>query len=112
MIALIRIVVQLLSDVCRFAVLLLRPSGALAAENLFLRRQLALYQERGMKPHRVDAAMRIGLTLLSRLFDWRAALVVVRPETLIRWHRARGSGYCGVSGRVWGVRRFHWNFAS
>jgi putative transposase len=26
--------------------------------------------------------------LLSRLFDWRDALVVVRPETLIRWHRA------------------------
>jgi putative transposase len=21
------------------------------------------------------------------LFDWRSALVVVRPETLIRWHR-------------------------
>jgi putative transposase len=28
------------------------------------------------------------LTLLSRLFNWRDALVVVRPETLIRWHRA------------------------
>jgi transposase InsO family protein len=28
------------------------------------------------------------MTLLSRLFDWRDALVVVRPETLIRWHRA------------------------
>ena len=26
--------------------------------------------------------------MLSRLFDWRDALVVVRPETLIRWHRA------------------------
>jgi putative transposase len=26
--------------------------------------------------------------LLSRLFDWRDSLVVVRPETLIRWHRA------------------------
>jgi putative transposase len=25
---------------------------------------------------------------LSRLFDWRDALVVVRPETMIRWHRA------------------------
>ena len=24
---------------------------------------------------------------LSRLFDWRGALVVVKPETLIRWHR-------------------------
>jgi len=30
----------------------------------------------------------VSLTLLSRLFDWRDALVVVRPETLIRWHRA------------------------
>jgi transposase InsO family protein len=28
------------------------------------------------------------LALLSRLFEWRASLVVVRPETLIRWHRA------------------------
>lgn len=26
--------------------------------------------------------------MLSRLFEWRDALVVVRPETLIRWHRA------------------------
>lgn len=29
-----------------------------------------------------------SLAFLSRLFDWRSALVVVRPETLIRWHRA------------------------
>ena len=29
----------------------------------------------------------MSLALLSRLFDWRDALVVVRPETLIRWHR-------------------------
>jgi hypothetical protein len=26
--------------------------------------------------------------LLARLFDWRDALVVVRPDTMIRWHRA------------------------
>jgi transposase InsO family protein len=88
MIALIKIAVQLLSDVCGFAILLFRPSGALVAENLFLRRQLALYQERGVKPRRVDAATRISLAWLSRLFDWRAALVVVRPETIVRWHRA------------------------
>ena len=40
------------------------------------------------KPRRIDAATRISLVLLSKLFDWRDALVVVRPETLIRWHRA------------------------
>jgi len=28
------------------------------------------------------------LALLSRCFDWRSALVVVRAETLIGWHRA------------------------
>ena len=55
---------------------------------LFLRRQLALYMERGVKPRRVDAATRMSLALLSRLFEWRSALVVVRPQTLIRWHRA------------------------
>jgi aromatic ring-opening dioxygenase catalytic subunit (LigB family) len=36
----------------------------------------------------MDPATRITLALLSRYFDWRDALVVVRPETLIRWHRA------------------------
>ena len=66
----------------------LRPRRSVEAENLFLRRELALYQERGVKPRRVDAATRVSLAVLSRLFDWRDALVVVRPETLIRWHRA------------------------
>jgi putative transposase len=28
------------------------------------------------------------LTFLSRWFDWRSALVIVQPETLIGWHRA------------------------
>jgi putative transposase len=44
--------------------------------------------ERGVKPRRVDSATRVALALLSRCFDWRDALVVVRPKTLIRWHRA------------------------
>jgi hypothetical protein len=28
------------------------------------------------------------LAVLARLFDWRSALVVVQPATMIRWHRA------------------------
>jgi len=31
---------------------------------------------------------RVGFALLSRFFKWRDALVVVRPATMIRWHRA------------------------
>jgi hypothetical protein len=87
-IAFLRIVLQLLADLVCLAGLSFRPRRSLEAENLFLRRQLALYRERGVKPRRVDAAMRVSLALLSRLFAWRDALVVVRPETLIRWHRA------------------------
>jgi len=65
-----------------------RRSPQIKAENLFLRRELALYVERGIKPRRIDSVTRISLAILSRLFNWRDALVVVRPETMIRWHRA------------------------
>ncbi len=87
MLALAKIAVLLLADALRFVILLLRLGRSLAAENLFLRRQLALYKERGIKPGRIDPATRVSLAVLAKLFDWRDALIVVRPETLIRWHR-------------------------
>lgn len=68
------------------AVLGLRPA-VLLAETLFLRQQLRLYVERGVRP-RISNRQRLALVLLSRfVHDWRSALVVVRPETLVRWHR-------------------------
>jgi hypothetical protein len=68
--------------------LTLRSTRTIQAENLFLRRQLSLYIERGIKPRRIDSVTRVRLTLLSKLFDWRDALGVVRPETLLGWHRS------------------------
>ena len=88
MIVLAQIVVRLLADLAGLVALSLRSRRSVEAENLFLRRQLALFQERGIRPRRVDAATRVSLASLSRLFEWRDALVVVRPETLVRWHRA------------------------
>ena len=88
MIALFQIALQLLTDLLGLTALAFRQRRSTAAEILVLRRQLALYQERGIKPRRIDAVTRISLALLSRLFNWRDALVVVRPETMIRWHRA------------------------
>jgi putative transposase len=76
-----------LGDTGRFLLLCLRPSSALAAENLFLRKQLALYQERQVKPRRATRAIRVTLSWLARWFDWQQALAVVTPQTLIRWHR-------------------------
>ena len=88
MAALINIVVQLLTDVARFVILQFRLTRWIQAENLFLRRQLALFKERGIKPRRVDAATRISLAVLGRLFDWRNAVFVVQPKTFIGWQRA------------------------
>jgi putative transposase len=66
----------------------LRPRIAVAAENLFLRRQLALHRERNVKARRPDRLSRFALAFLSRFFNWRDALVIVQPRTLISWHRA------------------------
>jgi putative transposase len=65
----------------------LRSRSALIAENLFLRKQLAFYQEHQVRPRRLTDAARISLVLWSRFCDWRSALVIVKPETLIGWHR-------------------------
>jgi putative transposase len=88
MLNLLRIAGLLVEDAFRWVLLLFRSAMALRAENLFLRRQLALYIERGVRPRRVDAATRLSLVVLTRLFDWRCALVVAQPATMIRWHRA------------------------
>jgi putative transposase len=77
----------LLVDALHYAGLCLHSPAALAAENLFLQKQLALYRERKVKPQRATPATRFALVWLGRWFDWRQALTVVQPATFIRWHR-------------------------
>jgi putative transposase len=50
-----------------------RSRTTLAAENLFLRKQLALYRERQVKPRRASDPLRRTLVLLARCFAWREA---------------------------------------
>ena len=78
---------RIVGDLVYFLCLGLHSRTSLAAENLFLRKQLAFYQERKVKPRRADNSTRLTLVLLSRWFNWRDALTVVRPRTFIAWHR-------------------------
>ena len=80
-------ILRLLVDILRLVSHGFQSRSRLAAENLFLRKQLALYGERRVKSRRADDATRITLVVLARLIDWRAALAIVQPDTLIRWHR-------------------------
>jgi hypothetical protein len=81
---------NLFSALLHFVILNLHSRNALAAENLFLRKQLAFYQERGIKPGRSSQSTRLTLMWLSRWFNWRGALTVVTPRTFIGWH---GQGF-------------------
>ena len=84
----IAVLLALIRDAFEWLRLSVRSTHSIKAENPFLRRQLSLYIERGVKPRRIDPVTRVRLVLLSRFFDWREAMVVVRPETLLRWHRS------------------------
>jgi hypothetical protein len=77
----------LLADLLRLLRLMFRSQTQLAAENLFLRKQLACYIERQVRPRRTDDVSRIALALLAQIVEWRELLTIVRPETLVRWHR-------------------------
>jgi hypothetical protein len=68
---LFQIVPRLLIDLIALTALAFRQRRATAAEILVLRRQIALYKERGIKPRRIDPVTRISLALLSRFFNWR-----------------------------------------
>jgi hypothetical protein len=70
---------RLLCDASCSLLLCLYPAPVLVAENLFLRKQLALYHERNVKPGRATNATRITFVWLGRWFDWRQALVIVQP---------------------------------
>jgi putative transposase len=85
--SLLALVTDLVGDGFRFFRLTLCARAALSAQSLFLRKQLAFYSERQTPPRRLNDSARFSLMVWSRLFDWKEALVIVKPETLIGWHR-------------------------
>jgi putative transposase len=81
----------------------LRTHRELALENLALRQQLAVWKAREPRP-RLTQMDRIFWVLLSRVWtSWRHTLQVVRPETVIGWHRQGFRRYWAwKSRRRWG----------
>jgi len=66
---------------------LLANRAALAMENLAQRQQRAVI-ERSVKRPALQQRGRTFWAWLSRLWNgWRSALLIVKPETVIKWHR-------------------------
>src|SRR5262245_23019806 len=77
----------------------------LALENLALRRQLAVHKRMMTRP-RLRRADRLFWVGLARIWaGWRQALVIVTPDTVLRWQRRRFRDYwTQLSGRPTGGR--------
>ena len=60
----------------------------IALEILALRQQLAVFKRKHPRPS-LSPIDRLFWTILRRLWSaWAEALIIVKPETVVRWHRA------------------------
>jgi len=66
-----------------------RSRAALELENLALRHQIAVLRRTAAKRLKLTSTDRLLWICLSRLWrGWHSALTIVKPETVIAWHRA------------------------
>ncbi len=66
-----------------------RSRASLALENLALRHQIGVLHRSAGKRPKLTAGDRLLWICLSRLWrDWRSALAIVKPETVVAWHRS------------------------
>jgi len=67
---------------------LVRSRQILLLENLALRQQLAVFKRKHRRPT-LASMDKLFWVLLCRLCkSWKNALIIVQPETVVRWHRA------------------------
>ncbi|MFT5289172.1 MAG: hypothetical protein ACI8QS_003283 [Planctomycetota bacterium] len=59
----------------------------LALENVALRHQLAVLKRSVSRPRIHDSDRVFWILMMSALKDWKEAVHIVKPETVIRWHR-------------------------
>ena len=64
-----------------------RSRSALLLENALLRHQLVILSRTAKRPQLTAADRGLLVLLASRLRAWASVLVIVRPETVLRWHR-------------------------
>jgi len=65
-----------------------RSHAALEIENLALRHQIGVLQRSARKRPKLTSGDRLLWVCLARLWrGWRSTLVIVKPETVVAWHR-------------------------
>jgi len=58
-------------------------------ENLALRQQLSIYQRKQKRPRLIGGDRWFWMTISVMWKNWRQALLIVHPDTVVRWQRER-----------------------
>ena len=86
--------------VLRWLRALCRLRGNLALENLTLRQQLTVLSRHHPRP-RLTSVDRLFWVMLRRVWaTWTDALIIVKPDTVVGWHRAGFRLYWRFRSRV------------
>lgn len=64
-----------------------RNKRELIAQNMFLRQQLVVLERQVNRPKLTQRDRQLRVLLASRIRGWKEALIEVKPDTLIGWHR-------------------------
>ena len=84
---------RLLRTILALVIVFCRSRRDLLLENLALRQQLTVLKQKHPQPH-FSAPGRLFWVLLRLLWSgWKQALIVVQPETVVRWHHAGFKAY-------------------
>jgi len=70
-----------------------KSKARLAAENLCLRQQLVVLKRRQARPQLRDADRRFWVLACRWFSEWSETLIVVKPDTVIGWHRKGWKAY-------------------
>lgn len=70
-----------------------KSRARLVAENLCLRHQLIVFKRRQVKPRVHDEDRRFWVLACRWFSGWRRSLIIVKPETVISWHRKGWKAY-------------------
>src|SRR5581483_12513319 len=86
---------------CLFRFLRLLGSGhqAVALENVALRRQLAAFRRKRRRPILTEWDRLFWIGLARVWTDWKGALILVQPDTVLRWQRDRFRRYWAALSR-------------
>ncbi len=89
-----RVLIRLLTFQFKIIQILFKSKNDLVLETIELRQQLATYQAKKENPENITELTRSLLVALKTIWpNWRDALIIVKPETVIAWQQKRFKKY-------------------